>query len=554
MQPVDTVVLTGHVLTLDAAASVAEGVAITGNRIAAVGTADEMRALVGPRTRVIERPGGTLIPGFNDAHAHMEREGLKHSRPSLAHCRSIAEVLATLRDLATRTPKGEWLVTMPLGAPPFFFDGPGTLAEQRPPDRVELDSVTTDHPVCIPGLFGNWGAPPGYTCLNSAALAANGITGDTRPRAPGIEILKDAAGEPTGVIVERNARPMVEFDLLQAVPRFGFGERLEGLARSMALYNAVGTTSVYEGHGSAAETIAVYRRLWEERRMTVRAALVVSPAWNDLVEAERAMRDWLGHARGSGLGDPWLRLSGVHVAFGGDPVCAALSRQDLPNTGWSGFVDQAHDANQFREICRLCLAHDLRLNTIVGDRLPEVAAILAELADGRSLKERRWVIQHIARTDQASLETLARLGILVTVIPVYYVWKGGHWYTLDQGENVMPMQAMLELGLDPAAATDNVPYQPGFTLWAMTERERRSDGAVLGPGQRLDRLAALRALTIAGARLTFEEHGKGPLAPGFLADLALLPFDPLIAEASALRDLDRALLTMVDGRIVHDAG
>lgn len=549
--PADLIVATGRVLTLDDTDTVAEAVAIRNGRVQAVGKADELAALRGPGTRVLDLPGATVIPGFNDSHAHMEREGLKLLRPSLAGCRSLAEVLARISQAARERPPGEWIVTMPLGAPPYFFDALQSLEEGRPPNRDELDRAAPDHPVCIPGLFGNWGTPPGYTCLNSRALALNGIDRDTRPQAPGIEIMFDPAGEPTGVIVERNSRPMVEFDLLKAVPRFSFADRLRGLELSMKLYSSVGTTSVYEGHGSAAETIAIYRELWEQGRMKVRAGLVVSPAWDNLAEAERAMRDWLAHARGSGLGDPWLRISGVHVAYGGDHVCASLSRSDLPNTGWSGFVDQAHDPAEFRDICRLCLRYGIRLNTIVGDHLRDVVAILEEVAEGRSLAPLRWVIQHIARTDLASLEKLKRLGVLVTVIPVYYLWKGGGAYAVEHGDEVVPLRSMIELGLDPASATDNIPYQPGFTLWTMTQRRRRTDDAVLGLEQRLDRRAALRSLTVAGARLTFDEAIKGPLRRGYLADMAVLSTDPLNCGESELQDL-RSLVTVVDGTIVHE--
>lgn len=547
----DLIVSTGRILTLDDAGVVAEAIAIRNGRIQALGTAADLAELRGAGTRVLDMPGATVTPGFNDAHAHMEREGLKLLRPSLAGCRNLADVLARISQAARERPAGEWIVTMPLGAPPYFFDALQSLEEGRPPNRHELDLAAPDHPVCIPGLFGNWGAPPGYTCLNSRALALNGIDRDKRPQAPGINIVFDADGEPTGVIIERNSRPMVDFDLLKAVPRFSFEDRLAGLELSMKLYSSVGTTSVYEGHGSAAQTIAIYRELWEQRRMKVRAGLVVSPAWDDLGEAERAMRDWMAYARGSGLGDAWLRISGVHVAYGGDHVCASLSRNDLPNTGWSGFVDQAHDPNEFREICQLCLRYGIRLNTIVGDHLRDVVAILEEVAEERSLAPLRWVIQHIARTDQASLARLKRLGVLVTVIPVYYLWKGGGAYPVEHGDEVVSLRSMIDMGLDPASATDNIPYQPGFTLWTMTERRRRVDDVVLGEGQRLDRLAALRSLTVAGARLTFDEDIKGPLRPGNLADMTVLSADPLTCSEPDLRNL-RSLVTLVDGKIVHE--
>jgi len=541
------VVITGRVRTLDRLGTVAEAVAVRGTQVLATGSAADMRELAGPRTHIVELAGATVVPGFNDVHAHMEREGLKRIRPSLADCRSVADIKRLIANLAAKALPGAWIVTMPLGEPPFFYDGVTGLAEGRPPDRHDLDELAPDNPVCIPGLFGNWGTPPGYTCLNSRALEVNGVTRETAPSVSGIEILKDQAGEPTGVIVERNPRPMVEFDVLRAVPRFTRAERLTGLRESMRLYNAVGTTSIYEGHGCTAETIGLYRELQEKGELTVRAGLVVSPAWADVEEAAVAMRDWLAHARGAGIGDDGLNLSGVHLAFGGDPCMADVARRDLPNSGWSGFVEQANDPDMFEALCRLLARHDLRLNTIVSDRLADVVAILERVAADHPIAGRRWVIQHIGKTDRRTLERLARLGVLVTTIPVYFVWKGN--YDLTDGANVTPMRTMIDLGLAPSAATDNIPYNPGFTLWTMCERVRR-DGAVLGPAERIGRDEALAAMTVAGAPLTFDEERKGRLDTGWLADLAVLDIDPLTAGSDDLKTL-ASRLTMVGGAIVH---
>jgi predicted amidohydrolase YtcJ len=101
-------------------------------------------------------------------------------------------------------------------------------------------------------------------------LQKNGVPAATVLTCPGITILKDANGEPTGVIVETNDRPMVEFDILPAVPRFGWQQRLDGIRTSMKLYNAVGTTGIYEGHGSSPQTL--YRTLWEQGELNVRAS------------------------------------------------------------------------------------------------------------------------------------------------------------------------------------------------------------------------------------------------------------------------------------------
>lgn len=244
----DLVLRNAGIITLDDARPRASALAIRDGVITAVGD-DDAALAAAPNARVIDLDGACVIPGFNDTHAHMEREGLKQQRPSLAGVRSIADILDRIRAAAARTPPGAWIVTMPVGTPPFFFDGPQSLAEGRLPNRSELDAAAPNHPVYIQGVFGNWGKPPGHSALNSRALALNGLDETSAPRCAGVEILKDADGRLNGIIIERNNRPTVEFDILPAVPRFGFAERLDGVRLSQQLYNAKGTTSIYEGHG-----------------------------------------------------------------------------------------------------------------------------------------------------------------------------------------------------------------------------------------------------------------------------------------------------------------
>ena len=550
--PPDLVLHGGNVVTLDDARPRAEAVAVRGGVIQEVGDTELLLERVTAASEVIDLDGRTVVPGFNDVHAHMDREGLKQLRPSLAGARCIADILEIVAGLARDAPAGDWIVTMPVGTAPYYFGGPETLAERRMPTRRELDGAAPDHPVCIGAVFGNWGAPPGYTALNTRALALNGIDGGTSPRCRGVEIVRDAAGVPTGVIIERNARPTADFDLLPAVPRFGYADRVEGLRRSMRTYNAVGTTSVYEGHGLAAQTIAAYRELWERGEMSVRAALVLSPTWRDVSQARAAVRDWLAFARGRGIGDPWLTITGVHVAVGGDAQVAELARADLPNTGWSGFVEQANSLAEYRDYCLVAAENDLRVNTIVGDGLADVLPILESVDERHPLAGRRWVIQHVARTTAEDLQRLRRLGLYVTTIPVYYLWKGGGRYldAPDGGETVVPHRTMLNLGIPLSAGTDNIPCDPFFTLWTMATRRERLSDRVLGRGQRLSGAEALRLMTREGAWLSFDENRKGILAPGRYADMAVLSDDPCTVDPQALKDL-ACHATIVGGRIVH---
>jgi predicted amidohydrolase YtcJ len=549
----DTVFSGGRVLTFDGASTVAEAIAVAGDRIAAVGSDESALSLAGPQCRVIPLSGRTVIPGIVDAHAHMEREGLKQLRLSLAGLTTVQDVLARIATEAARTPKGQWIVTMPVGEPPFYFGGPEALAERRMPDRHELDRVAPDHPVCISGVFGNWGRPPGHTALNSSALRLNGIGPDTKPACSGVVIERDASGAPSGVIVEHNNRPTVEFDLLPAVPKFSAMDRLAGIRRSMPLYNAMGTTSIYEGHGSSPETIACYRQLAQEGALTVRTSLTVSPTWNDAEEADRAMRDWLCYARGQGMGDALFRISGVFIGFGDDPAVARLTRRALPDTGWTGFVESANTPEEYRAYVALAARHDLRVHTIVGDKLAAILPILEDVDRVHPLAGRRWVLEHVGRVRPQDFATLKRLGIFVTTIPPYQIWKNADRYLADSdgGESAVPHRSLLAAGIPVAAGTDNIPYNPFFSVWAMVARQERTTGRVIGPGERLVAEDALRLLTRNGAWLSFDETRKGTLEPGKVADLAVLSRDPRETPVDDLPQV-RSLLTMIGGRIVHD--
>ena len=547
----DKIFAGGRVLTFDGVSSVHQAIAVTGNRIAAVGSDHAMLALAGPHTVVIPLRGRPVIPGIVDAHAHMEREGLKQLRMSLAGLRSVREILGRIAAEAARRPKGQWIVTMPVGEPPHYFGGPDTLAEKRMPDRHELDRAAPDHPVCISGVFGNWGRPPGYTALNSLGLRLNGIGRDSMPACSGVTIERDASGEPTGIIVERNNRPTVEFDLLPAVPKFAAADRLAAMRVSMQLYNAVGTTSIYEGHGSAPETIACYRQLAEEGALSVRTSLTVSPTWSDAVEADRDMRDWLSYAKGHGHGDAWFRVSGVFIGFGDDPVVARITRKALPDTGWTGFVESANLPEEYRAYVALAARHDLRVHTIVGDRLPEILPILEDVDRVHPLAGRRWVLEHVGRVRAQDIPVLAR-EVGVTTIPAYQLWKNADRYLADPdgGESVVPHRMFLGAGIPVAAGTDNIPYNPFFTVWVMAARKERTTGQVIGRGQRLDAEEALRLLTRSGPWFSFEEARKGTLEAGKLADLVVLSHDPRDAAIDDLPQIT-AVLTMVGGRIVH---
>ncbi len=546
-------ILVGNVLALDDAGTRAEALAVAGGRILATGSRQAMMETRGPGTVVRDFPGCTLIPGFNDTHAHMDAIGARLVRPSLEGARSIAEVQERIRALAQRTPKGEWIATMPVGEPPYYFDAPATLAEGRLPNRHELDAAAPEHPVYIPSPGGYWGEPPCHAALNSRALQLNGIDRNTRPTSPATVIEKDAQGEPTGVFVEKGYVNLLEPDLLPAVPRFTYEQRRDGILRAMALYHQAGTTSIYEGHGSAPDVIAAYRELRERGYLAMRTSLVVSPRWRSLEDAEPAMRDWSPLLRGRGTGDEWLRVSGLFIAHGGDPNVATVQAKDLLHVSWSGFTQQANATDRFEALCMLAGRHDLRVHTIVSDKLAVVAPVITRLARHFPIGKRRWVLEHISRATPEGLRAIRAAGVPVTLIPGQYLWKHGTPF-MNLGDEELdllsPARQLHEMGVPVSAGTDAVPYNPLFCLWAMTTRKERRTGRVMGKGGLVSNEVGLRLLTRAGAYLSFEEDVKGQLVPGHYADIAVLAGDPLALQGDALLEL-KCRATMVGGRWVH---
>jgi len=546
-------ILIGNVLVLDRAGSVAEAVAIASGRILYAGPGDKVMELRGPRTKVHDFGASTLIPGFNDTHAHSDSLGLKTIRPSLQGAKSIADILDRIRKLVAASKPGEWIVTMPIGEPPYYWEADKSLAEGRLPNRHDLDSVSPQNPVYIASPSGYWGEPPCFMILNSLALKANGIDRTTKPRVDNVEIVHDASGEPTGLIIERNYTRMAEPDLLPAVPRFTLEDRTEGLRRSLSIYHDKGTTSVYEGHGCAPDVVASFRQLWEQNELTLRSGLVLSPAWLSTAEADYTMRHWLSFARGQGFGDDWLKISGVFVGYGGNPQFNDLLRKDMGDTGWGGGLASVNTPSDFEELCMLAGKHNLRLHTLASDKLHEVVPILERVAKHYPIGERRWVIEHISKASERDLKAIKAMGVAVTLIPAHYLWKVGHTFaSLDDGQLdlLSPARGLSELGVPVSAATDAVPNDPLFCMWVMLARKDRRSGKIMGANGAINNETALRLLTVNGAWLTFEEDRKGPLLPGYFADIAVLSGNPLTATAEGLLDIS-CQATMVGGRWVH---
>jgi predicted amidohydrolase YtcJ len=548
----DWILQNGRIVTLHPRCPAATALAVAAGRISAVGGRADVRAWRGRRTRVVDLGGATVVPGLVDAHAHLDREGLKLIQPSLARCRSIADIQAVIRRLAAGRPRGEWIVTMPVGAPPFYLDPPAGLAEGRWPTRADLDAAAPHHPVYIRGIWGYWNRPPVHSIANSLALARAGVTRDTVPPA-GVEIARDAAGEPTGLFVEHNLVQVIEFTLMKAAPRFTHADRTRALGEALRRYAARGVTAIYEGHGIAPEVLRVYRETHARGRLILRCSLALSPTWSGGAEAERAIPELAAWAGGRGTGDDRLRLAGMALHYGGDADVARILHAGQPYTAWAGFVESANGGEDYARQAELAARHGLRVNTIVTRCLPEVLDAWEATAARWPIRELRWVLVHLHAATESQLARIRALGAVATTNPISYLWRSGAAEAArvaGSAETLIPHRSLARLGIPFGLATDNKPANPWLAFNAAVDRRDMATGEVLGAGQRLSRAQALRALAVGGARVTFAERDRGMLAPGFAADLAVLDLDPLTAPLEELAGAT-ARLTMVGGRMAH---
>jgi predicted amidohydrolase YtcJ len=548
----DLVLVNGRVLTFDSGRPQATALAVAGGRIAAVGDAADVKRHRDRRTEVVDLRGATVVPGLVDVHAHLDREGLKSLYPSLARCRSIGDIQIVVRRQAARTPKGLWVVTMPVGSPPFYQDPTGGLAEKRWPTRRDLDVAAPDHPVYIRGIWGYWNKPPVYSIASSRALARAGVTRDTEPP-PGVEIVKDAAGEPTGVFVEHNAIQVLEFTLMRDVPRFTHEDRLRALGASQRAYAARGVTAVYEGHGIAPEVLTVYREARECGALRLRATLAVSPTWDGPVAGATGLRDVAAWGSGRGPGDDRLRVAGICLHYGGDPSVARILYEAQPYTGWAGFVESANTREAYTLQATLAARLGVRVNTLVTRCLPEVLDVWEEIAARHPIRGQRWVLVHLNAATPAQLARIRRLGAVATTNPISYLYRSASDEVGRLGgaaDELLPHLSLLRRRIPFGIATDNKPADPWVAFAAVVARRDMRTGMVVGPGERLSRAQALAALTRGGAWVTFAERERGRLVPGWTADLAVLEHDPLTAPLETLVG-QTARLTVVGGEIVH---
>ncbi|MEX2454523.1 MAG: amidohydrolase [Rhodospirillaceae bacterium] len=535
----DLILHNGNVITLDGDSRIAQAIAVEDGRIAAVGENAPILNGAGPTTRCIDLAGRSVLPGFFDAHPHADREGMKsHGGIPIAGLHSVAEIADVVRRAAETTPKGDWIVLMPMGEPPHeYISRPEQLKEGRFPTRQDLDAVAPDHPVYIRAVWGWWSRRPFPSVANSFALKAASITRETA--APhNVEIVKDDRGEPTGVFLERNFVPVLEYTLFKVLPRFSYPERVDSVRRGTNAFAAAGTTSLYEGHGLTPTVIRAYRELAERGELPLRMHTPVSmpsAAFPDdrLVDL---FYHYAGVAAGRGLRNGTFRVEGVNLGGHADTAVAEIIAKQYPYDQWAGHFYQAMARERFVKLGVEAARLGLRVNCVVSRDLEYGLGVFEEINSVVPIAERRWVMIHVNQATDDQIRRMKELGVIATVVPGF-LWMAGDRYGLDKlGEDGIPIRRLVDGGVPVALSTDGVPYSMLWTAWQAVARWDEDGQQSLG-NSRLTREEALRMATQTGHLLTWNEHRNGTLEAGREADMVVLADNPLTCEFDRMKDI-----------------
>ncbi len=526
---VNVVIVNARIWTGDARRPWADAIAIDGDRIAAVGSSAEvMKRAAG--ARVVDAGGAMVVPGFIDTHVHFIEGGFRLASVQLRDARTPAEFVARIKSFAATVPPGTWI----LGGDWDHQNWGGEL-----PTRAWLDSVTPAHPVFVTRLDGH------MSVANSLALRLAGVTRATAEVAGG-EVVRDAAGEPAGVLKD-NAADLV----WRVVPPASAELNDRALDAAMAYVASHGVTAVH--HMGAWEDLATFERAHAAGRLRTRVyAAVPLASWSRLAEHVRA--------RG-GTGDGWFHygaLKGFVDGSLGSHTAAMLAPFTDAPADRGLFVTS--EAERYAWVKGADAAGLQVFVHAIGDRaIREQLDLFARVAREHGPRDRRWRIEHAQHIAPADLPRFAELGVIASMQP-YHAIDDGRWAEKvigpERARGTYAFRSLLDAGARVAFGSDwfVAPPTPLEGIYAAVTR-RTLDGAHdpdgWVPRERITVEEALRAYTATAAWSEFAELERGMLRPGMLADLVMIDRDLTRVPPAEIREA-RVLLTMVGGRVVFE--
>jgi predicted amidohydrolase YtcJ len=526
------------VITVNAGFEIAQAVAVGGGKIAGVGSNEQMKALAGARTALVDLGGKPLLPGFYDNHIHLggplqpwKHGGMITALPDwLRGADGLESLAAALKAKAAKTPKGAWIT--------------GELAREEWPNaalptRWHLDEVTPDHPVAL-------ARGPHTLLVNSKALALAGVTRDTKP--PGGEIVHDATGEPTGKILEA-ARRVITRVMPPAAHQEGPDTQIQAWRTLLTQLVSLGVTSVNVA-GVRPDGLPMVKRLYEQHgaelpRMTVQ--LRVSPGFDSHDDPEVGVRESIAEIEA--IGDPRkyyaeekLKLGAVKMSIDGG-LSAPIFWSLKPYENRPGFYgEQRIPDSVFARVARR--AHDLGWQLgihVMGDAaVVMVVDELEKILQASPRANHRHYLHHVAvLPPEETVKKMARRQIMVASQPGFLLALGSYAdEALEPAREAtqQPSRSLLKQGVRVSYGSDAGPYGPLAALYAAVTR-RGWNGVVHGKDEAVTMQEAIGMHTLEPAYFTFDEGTRGSIEVGKAADFVVLDKDLLTIDPERIPDV-----------------
>src|ERR1700744_4877880 len=531
---VDTILYNAKIATNRVPAFV-EAIAITGGKISATGTDEEILRLRGPMTTVIDGKRKTVIPGLNDSHMHPIRGGLHYNMElRWDGVPSLADALQMLKEQAQRTPAPQW-VRVVGGWNEFQF------AERRMPTLDEINAVAPETPVFVLHLYDR-------ALLNAAALRAVGYTKDT-PDPLGGEIQRDKQGNPTRMLIAR-PNAAILYSTLAKGPPLSFEDQLISTRHFMREMNRLGVTSAIDAGGgfqNYPDDYGVVTELHRRNHMTVRIAynLFTQHPKQELEDFKR----WTGSTR-IHQGDSSFRLNGAGEML----VFSAADFEDFlePRPDLGGVLEDELDA----VIRHLASARwPFRLHATYNESIERFLNVFENINRDIPFQGMHWFLDHAETISDRNIERVVALGGGIA-IQHRMAYQGEYFvqrYGADAARATPPVRRMLELGCPVGAGTDatrGASFNPFVSLYWLVAGKTVGGLELYPEKNRLTREEALRLYTQGSSWFSTEDGAKGELRAGQLADFSVLTKDFFTIPAEDIRNLE-SQLTVVGGEVVH---
>jgi len=526
----DLVVTNARVYTADDARPLVEAFAVRGGRVVFTGSAREAKALTGANTRVVDAGGRTVIPGMVDGHAHFAGLAQKLRSVDLVGTKSLTEVIERVVERAKRTPKGSWIIGRG-----WDQNAWGNTAF---PTHEALSAAAPDHPVILERVDGH------AAYVYAAAMQLAGLTATTKDPSGG-KIIRDAKGNPTGVLIDR-ASNLVE----SKVPPLSRDEMRAALKDAVARMHSLGLVGMHDA-GASRENIDLFEAMAQQGDLNLRLYVMIG-------DDAKALEHYFQVGPRSALydGQVWVRAVKLYAdgAMGSRGAALLEPYSDDPNNSGLLLSAPAH----IEEVAKRGLAAGFQINThAIGDRGNRVVLDAYEKAlNARPAADHRFRVEHAQILHQDDIPRFAQLGVIPSMQASHQT-SDMYWIGKRLGPTRLygayAWQSLLQTGVVIPNGSD-FPVEevnPLISFHASIARQDARDWPAGGwyPEQRMSREDALRSMTLWPAYAGFQEQAMGSITPGKYADFVVLDQDIMRVPASLVLTT-RVLETWVGGKRV----